>query len=369
VATGFDVVVIGAGIVGLACARECCLAGLRTAIVEAGEPGKSTTAAGMGHVVVMDDSPAQLALTKYSRAMWSSQAELMPAAEFEPRGTVWVAADEEEMAEVYARRRRYQLTDIEAEVLDVAALKASEPKLREGLAGGLLVKGDAICHPPAAAAFYLADAQRMGAELFLSQALTAARGRVTLANGSVLEADRILLAMGAECDLLPALPIRKRKGHLLITAPRPGFVHHQVVELGYLKSAHQQDADSVAFNVQPRPNGQIMIGASRQYGNEDPSIDEHIVAELMARAQSYMPELAGIEIVHRRTGFRAATPDKLPLIGPAQGLSDDPSLWLAAGFEGLGITCAPGAARLVVDGILGRESAIDRTPYLAARFG
>jgi D-hydroxyproline dehydrogenase subunit beta len=58
----------------------------------------------------------------------------------------------------------------------------------------------------------------------------------------------------------------------------------------------------------------------------------------------------------------------LPLVGPAAGLSDDPSLWLAAGFEGLGITCSPGAARLLVDSILGRESAIDRTPYLASRF-
>jgi glycine/D-amino acid oxidase-like deaminating enzyme len=367
--TGFDVVVIGAGIVGAACARECCVAGLRTAIVEAGEPGKATTSAGMGHVVAMDDSPAHLALTKYSRALWQSQSEMMPAAEFEPRGTVWVAADDDEMAEVHARQRRYQLTDIEVEVLDVAALRAAEPKLRDGLAGGLLVKGDAICHPPAAAAFYLADAQKMGAELFLMRALTAANGRVTLGDGSVLEADRIVLAVGAECDLLPALPIRKRKGHLLITAPRPGFVHHQVVELGYLKSAHREDADSVAFNVQPRPNGQIMIGASRQYGNEDPAIDEHIVAELMAKAWSYMPDLAGIEIVHRRTGFRAATPDKLPLIGPARGLAEDESLWLAAGFEGLGITCAPGAARLVVDAILERESAIDRTPYLAARFG
>ena len=368
-AKGFDVVVIGAGIVGSAVARECCLAGLRTAVVEAGETGAATTSAGMGHVVAMDDSPAQLALTKYSRGVWQEQSALMPAAEFEPRGTVWVAADEEEMAEVHARRARYQLADIATEVLDAAGLADAEPKLRPGLAGGLLVKGDGICYPPAAAAFYLADAQRLGAELILSRAVTAAQGRVTLADGSVLEADRIVLAVGTECDLLPSLPIRKRKGHLLITAPRPGFVHHQVVELGYLKSAHQEEGDSVAFNVQPRPNGQIMIGASRQYGNERPQVDEHIVFELRERAVSYMPELAEVEIVYGRVGFRAATPDKLPVIGPATGLSEDRSLWLAAGFEGLGITCAPGAARLVADGLIGRESKIDRTPYLAERFG
>jgi glycine/D-amino acid oxidase-like deaminating enzyme len=67
------------------------------------------------------------------------------------------------------------------------------------------------------------------------------------------------------------------------------------------------------------------------------------------------------------TGFRAATPDKLPLIGPAEGLSDDRTLWLAAGFDGLGITNAPAAARLLTDQILGRTSEINTTPYLPQR--
>jgi glycine/D-amino acid oxidase-like deaminating enzyme len=367
----FDVVIVGAGIVGSACARECALAGLKTAIVEGGEPGAATTSAGMGHVVAMDDSPAQLALTTYSRGVWQEQAAsvLPEKVQYQSRGTIWVAVDDEEMAEVHARLARYEAAGVEVELLGATRLAKEEPNLRDGLAGGLFVPGDGICHPPGAAAFYLADAQRMGAELFLSRAVSAAEGRVTLDDGTELQTPRIVLAVGVECDLLPALPIRKRKGHLAITVPRLGFVHHQLVELGYLKSAHLVDADSVAFNVQPRPNGQVMIGASRQYGNEDPGVDAHIVEQLLERAWSYMPALASSEIAYVRTGFRAATPDKLPLIGPAAGLSDDETLWLAAGFEGLGITCSAGAARLVVDGILGRESGIDCGPYLAARFG
>jgi glycine/D-amino acid oxidase-like deaminating enzyme len=364
----FDVIIVGAGIVGSACARECALAGLKTAIVEGAKPGAAATSAGMGHVVAMDDSPAQLALTAWSRGVWQAQA-LPASAEYQTRGTIWVAADDEEMAEVHKRLARYEAAEIGVELLGATGLAKAEPNLRGGLAGGLFVPGDGICHPPGAAAFYLADAQRLGASLYLSRAVSAAECRVVLADGTELTAPRIVLAVGVECDLLPALPIRKRKGHLAITAPRPGFLHHQLVELGYLKSAHKVDADSVAFNVQPRPNGQVMIGASRQYGNEDPGVDAHIVKQLLARAYSYMPELASSEIDLVRTGFRAATPDGLPLIGPAAGLSDDASLWLAVGFEGLGITCSAGAARLVVDGLLGRESPIDRGPYLAARFG
>src|SRR4051794_29294126 len=66
----FDVAVVGGGIVGAACAMSCAAAGLTVAVVEPGPIGGGATAAGMGHIVVMDDSPAQLALTHYSRALW-----------------------------------------------------------------------------------------------------------------------------------------------------------------------------------------------------------------------------------------------------------------------------------------------------------
>jgi len=139
------------------------------------------------------------------------------------------------------------------------------------------------------------------------------------------------------------------------------------VELGYLKSAHTIETDSVAFNIQPRRTGQLLIGSSRQYGDEDSRSDAGILTQMLERATSYMPELACISGLRIWTGFRAATPDKLPLIGPAQGLSDDHTLWVAAGFEGLGITNALGAARLLSDQMLGRESEIDPAPYLPQR--
>lgn len=366
----FDVIIIGSGIAGSACAMECAQQGLKVAIVEGDKPGAAATSAGMGHVVAMDDTPAHLALTTYSRSVWQEQAAtvLPPDASYQARGTIWVAVDDEEMVEVHTRLAKFEAAGIPVELLGANRLAKEEPNLRDGLAGALFVPGDAICHPPAAAAFYLAEARRVGAQFYASRAISAAAGKVRLANGSLLQGAKIVLAVGTECDLLPSLPIRKRKGHLVITAPRPGFLHHQLVELGYLKSAHKVESDSVAFNVQPRPNGQIMIGASRQFDNDDPGVDVHILHRLLARAYLYMPGLAEIEIETVRTGFRAATPDKLPLIGPATGISDDPSLWLAVGFEGLGITCSPGAAKLLVDSILGRVSIIDRTPYLASRF-
>jgi glycine/D-amino acid oxidase-like deaminating enzyme len=365
----YDVLIVGAGIVGCACARECAQAGLRVGLVEGNVPGGGATAAGMGHVVVMDDSPAQLDLTRYSRSLWQQLIPKLPdTVEYETRGTLWVAADEEEMVEVRAKRSTYAAAGVRAQILNEAEVAAEEPKLRPGLAGGLLVPDDGVIYPPAAADWLLERAVALGTTLLRgSNAVYAGKGTLRLTDGTTLHSERIVLATGTDCTLLPTLPIKKRKGHLLITDRYPDFLRHQLVELGYLKSAHAIETDSVAFNIQPRRTGQLLIGSSRQYGNEDAKSDTAILSQMLERAQSYMPELAQISGLRVWTGFRAATPDKLPLIGPAEGLSDNRSLWLAAGFEGLGITNAPAAGRLLTDQLLGRASEIDTTPYLPQR--
>jgi glycine/D-amino acid oxidase-like deaminating enzyme len=138
------------------------------------------------------------------------------------------------------------------------------------------------------------------------QAVSAKKGELRLADGTTLHGDSIVLATGTDCTLLPTLPIKKRKGHLLITDRYPGFLGHQLVELGYLKSAHAIEADSVAFNIQPRRTGQLLIGSSRQYSNDDTRSETAILSRMLERAQSYMPELAQLSGLRVWTGFRAA---------------------------------------------------------------
>lgn len=361
----FDVMILGAGIIGCACARECAQAGLRVAIVEPGVIGGGATAAGMGHLVVMDDSPAQLALTSYSRSIWKELVPQLPAsAEYEAAGTVWVAADAEEMDEVHAKKKIYATAAVESIVLDAHDLAIAEPNLRPGLAGGLLVPDDAVIYPPTAAAFFLDEAKRAGATLLQGHAaVSAGNGSVRLGNGEQYSVSKIVLATGADTALIPSFKIQKRKGHLLITDRYPGFIRHQLVELGYLKSAHKLTEDSVAFNIQPRQTGQLLIGSSRQFGSESSAIEDSMLRRMLDRACEYMPALAKVSGIRAWTGFRASTSDKLPLIGP----TEDSTIFLAAGFEGLGITNAPGAARLVLDHLLGRPSAINPSPYLPDR--
>lgn len=362
----YDVVVVGAGIVGAACADEFARHGMRVAVVERDVIGSGATAAGMGHIVVMDDSDAQFALTRYSQQLWQAlRPELPDDVEYERCGTIWVAADEEEMTEVRRKLEYYRERSVPADVIDAATLRKLEPNLRDGMAGGLLVSEDAVLYPPCAARFLIERAQKNGAVLQMGSVEQIGSRCVRLSDGRELRSEKIVNASGAwAAELMPTVEIKKRKGHLVITDRYPGFLRHQLVELGYLKSAHSATADSVAFNVQPRRTGQILIGSSRQYGAEHKEVDHDMLRRMLQRAQQYMPGLGSLSAVRTWTGFRAATPDKLPLIGP---WPEDESLFLATGHEGLGITTSLGTAKLLADQIVGTNPQIAIQPYLPSR--
>jgi D-hydroxyproline dehydrogenase subunit beta len=363
----YDVVIIGAGIVGSACAAECANEGLTVAIVEAGIIGGGATAAGMGHLTVMDDSEAQFALTRYSQQLWDQMSDALPReVEHDSCGTIWVAVDDEEMAEVRHKEKFYAERGVKTEVLDAQSLAEAEPNLRPGLVGGLRVPGDSVIYPPCAAQYFVDQATAKGAALFLGMAVDKIEtGGIRLRDGSLISAGLVVNSAGSASPALTrGLEVKKRKGHLVITDRYPSFVRHQLVELGYLKSAHSMTSESVAFNVQPRKTGQLLIGSSRQFGVDDSHVENAIVTRMLERAVEYLPGLGKLSSLRAWTGFRAATPDKLPLIGPHM---ENERLYLATGHEGLGITTSLATAKLLVDQIMNRDSAIPVTPYLPTR--
>ena len=271
-----DVIIVGAGIVGASCARSLAREGIRVTIVDATTIGDGATAAGMGHVTVMEDNPAQLALTAYSTRLWQELAPTLPAdCQFDPCGTLWVAADEEEMAAAREKEQTLRAHGVAAELLDARQLAEAEPQLRPGLAGGLLMPGDLVVYPPCVARWLIDRAREQRAEVRLGCKVISLGGDyVQLADGTRLTAGTVVNAAGAAVpQLVPGVPIRPRKGHLAITERYAGFLHHEVIELGYIKSAAGNAAESVAMNVQPRRTGQVLIGSSRQFSSESSGIE------------------------------------------------------------------------------------------------
>ncbi|MFN3985561.1 MAG: NAD(P)/FAD-dependent oxidoreductase [Rhodocyclaceae bacterium] len=363
-AHGYDAIVVGGGIVGAACAEALARRALSVLVLDARLGG--ATAAGMGHLVTLDDNDAELALTRHSIARWREwSAELDGDCAFRGNGTLWVAANDAELAAAEAKCARLQALGEAAEMLDARALAEAEPALRPGLAGALSLSGDGIVYPPNVVRWLLGRHPRRLTERIARVVEIDGRG-VVLADGERLAAGIVVLANGIEAaSLCPELPIQPKKGHLAITDRYPGLLTHTVTELGYLSSVHQSDGPSVAFNVQPRPTGQLFIGTSRQFGSRDLAVDGPVLARMLAHASSFLPVLAELNIIRCWTGLRAASPDSLPLIGRHPGRN---GLWLAVGHEGLGVTAAPATAELLMAAIFDEPPPIPSLPYAPERF-
>lgn len=360
----YDLIIAGAGIVGACCALEASAAGLRVAIVEPGAPGGASTAAGMGHLVVMDDDPAEFALSRWSLELWKDLVD-MDDAGYARCGTLWVATDADELPLLAAKAARLGAAGVAAECLDARALHALEPALSPDLPGGLRVASDGVVYPPRLARAFVQRSCERGATLHVGRRVAALEAQgVRLDDGTRL-AGPVLVACGcATPTLLPELPIRARKGHLVITDRYPSLLRHEVLEIGYAASAHGDADSSVAFNAQPRPSGQILLGSSREYGAIDSEVSAPMLARMLERSFRFIPALRALKAIRAWAGFRPATPDGLPWIGAVPGRKD---VWVAAGHEGLGVTTATGSARLLVDLLLGRTPAIDPLPFSPAR--
>lgn len=361
-----EAIVIGAGIVGAACAASLARDGLSVTVLDSGFAAGGTTAAGMGHLVVMDDSPEQLALTAFSRRLWADVApELGTRAEFDPCGTLWIAEDEGQLEAVEAKKMLYARAGIASEIVDARQLTEAEPHLRRGLVGALFVPSDGVLYPPGAAVRLLELAQGNGVQLREHSRVRAIAANTVHLDSETLHAEIIVNAAGASAgQLTPELPIVPRKGHLAITDRYPGFCRHQLVELGYLVSAHVMTNESVAFNVQPRKTGQVLIGSSRELVGWREGVNPPVLGRMLARAAQFMPELPRLSVIRCWTGFRPAVPDKLPLIGRWDPI---PGLWIAAGHEGLGITASMGTGQMLADLIAGRQPAVDPVPFSPMR--
>ncbi|MCC8400708.1 FAD-binding oxidoreductase [Paraburkholderia sp. MMS20-SJTN17] len=373
-----DALIVGAGIVGAACAAELATLGMRVDVLDAERIGGGATAAGMGHIVVMNDSPAEFALSRYSRGLWLELApQLRTRDAFARCGTLWVASDDEEWQAARAMHVAFGAQGVAAQLLDVAELRDCEPALAESMTGGLRVEHDSIVYAPTAAEWLLTQsphAARIRVRLGAPVASIGAGG-VTLASGERIGAAHVIVANGlGAAQLLPSLPLRPKKGHLLITDRYPGLIRHQLLELGYIKSAHHASGTSVAFNAQPRPTGQLLIGSSRQFETTDPAVEMPVLARMLQRAAHYLPALPALSGIRAWTGFRAASPDGLPLIGPAGEFAADAAsgsasrVWLAVGHEGLGVTTSLATAKLLAAQIAGQAAPIPLEPYLPVRF-
>jgi glycine/D-amino acid oxidase-like deaminating enzyme/bacterioferritin-associated ferredoxin len=372
------VVVVGGGIVGWAAALELAERGARVTVLERDLAGAGTSSRGEGNLLVSDKTiPAEAALALDSLRRWAAFAERSPEPfELDPKGGVITAWTDGQLALLQRQAAAQAALGITAEVLDGAALRTAEPHLSPALVGGLRYAQDAQVMPIQAvralrgAALAAGARERVGAEV-----VGAAGGRsagVRLRDGTEVRGDVVVLAAGPWSGevarrLGGRAAVAPRRGLLLVTERlAPGTVRHKVYDGRYVEAVASDDAAAqVAPVVESTRAGTVLIGSTRERVGWDAALPWDLVGALSRDAVALFPGLAATAVIRTYQGFRPATPDHLPLIGPD---AEVPWLVHCSGHEGAGIGLATGSAALLADAVLdGRvDPAFDpRRPALA----
>ncbi|MET9069483.1 NAD(P)/FAD-dependent oxidoreductase [Streptosporangium sandarakinum] len=373
-----DVVVIGAGVVGAACAHYAARAGLDVVVLDRGPVAGGTTGAGEGNVLVSDKEPGpELDLAVLSAGLWRELAGL-GGFEYEPKGGLVVAEDDEVLAALTALAAGQ---GVEHTVVEAGRLTDYEPHLAPGFAGGVFYPQDAQVQPMLAAATLLREGARGagGGTLSLRTGVTVTGflrdgERVTgvrtdrgdIPAGAVVNAAG---TWGGEVAALAGvhLPILPRRGFILVTEPLDEpLVLHKVYTAAYVTNVASDSAGlETSAVVEGTPSGPVLIGASRERVGFDRTVSIPVLERLARQAVELFPALAARRVIRAYCGFRPYCPDHLPVIGEDPRA---PGLYHACGHEGAGIGLAPATGRLIAQALTGARPGLDLGPFRPDRF-
>lgn len=381
-----DVVVVGGGIVGAACAEMLSRHFPRVLLVERSGLASGTSSAcqsGVGHGVFADDYDLSLdraAIDAY-RAFVADGADVS----YERTRALLVCGHAEEAA-VKARLPHLTALGLDCEWLGDSDLIEAEPQLAAGYAGAARLN-DMGQVSPMRMVLELArraadrgssirtDTKVIGFELEKGRLMGVRTGKGHIATPrAVIAAGVWSRAVSALAGL--SLPVWPLKGHVLVTEPLRGLLRHYLTEAEYeVAAASFAESDMtangpvpgaarVATVLQPLPSGQILIGSSREFA-DDREVDRSRLAQLARRAARMVPRLAQARIIRTYAGLRPWTPDGRPLIGPTREVE---GLMFATGHAGEGNTRALITARLIADLLTGAAPPVDPTPLSPDRF-
>ncbi len=366
-----EVIVIGAGAIGVAIGWRCAQRGLRTLVLDAHEPAHGATgvAAGMLAPVTETDfgEEALTALNLAGAARWPRFADELACASgsscgYRETGTLSVAVDRDEAEQLHRLHDHQRSLGLEARWLAPRECRRIEPGLAPGIAGGVLAAHDHQVAPRALVGALTRALGAAGGELRTGARVTRASfdgpATVELAGGERLAARTVVVAAGAQSGALelPAgarIPVRPVKGQILRLRARPP------VTVPATRVIRTTEVYAV-----PREDGRLVVGATVEEKGWDRSVTAGGVLELLRRAYEVLPGVAELELVESAAGLRPGTPDNGPIVGEGAA----PGLVWATGHWRNGILLAPLTADAVAGALCGAPLPPELAPFSPARF-
>ena len=369
-----DVLVVGAGIVGAACAYSLAAAGLSVVVVDRAAVAAGTTGSGEGNVLVSDKAPGpELDLQLRSTELWRRYAHELARGSFEleAKGGLTVSSTPEQQEALSGLGRGQAGAGVDVRPVSPGDLADLEPHLVPDLSGGAFYPQDLQVQPMRAAAQLLAAARQRGATLQLATEVLGATRAGSRLTGVVTTQGRMSAgwvvnaagtwAQGLSESLGAPVPVLPRRGLILVTEPLPPIIRHKVYSADYVANVASSSASlQTSTVIEGTLSGPVLIGSSRERVGYDRSLSVPVLRQMAREATRLFPVLARVHAIRAYAGFRPYSPDHLPVIGLDPRVE---GLVHACGHEGAGIGLAPATGLLIRQIVTGGSADLDLAPY------
>jgi glycine oxidase len=357
-----DVLVIGGGVIGLAIGWRAAQQGLQVVIADP-EPGQGATHAAAGMLTPIAEAAyaereifalGQDSLRRYPRFVADLEHSTGRPSGFRQSGTLQVAYDSDDLAELAETRRLQESFGVQLQQLSGRECRDAEPMLDPSVRGGLLATEDGSVDPRLLATALRAGAEQAGARLVRQRVteVICTAGRASggrLADGSVALARWIVLAAGWQSAGMPGLPagiappVRPVKGQIIRLRTTAAMTAAGLPP-GLLRRTVRGIVRGSGVYLVPRESGELVVGATQEELGPDTAVTAGGMWQLLRDARALVPGITELEFADAVAGLRPGTPDNAPIIG----LSELPGLVLATGHFRAGVLLAPVTADTVV---------------------
>ncbi|PQM33504.1 uncharacterized protein Pyn_05209 [Prunus yedoensis var. nudiflora] len=392
----FDVLIIGAGIIGLTIARQFLIGSdLSVAVIDKSVPCSGATGAGQGYIWMAHKTPGSdlWDFGLRSQRLWEDLAESLSEQGLDPlqllgwkkTGSLLVGRTPEESDMLKGRVKLLCEAGLRAEYLSAIDLLVKEPELMvDKDTGAAFLPDDCQLNARRAVEFLEKGNRHYSskgryAEFYNDRVISLLRSG---GSGEVEAIKTSRNILHTESEVVLDVPVKPRKGHLLVLENLNSFqLNHGLMEVGYVDHQtaiplpnistsglldHDGQTLSVSMTATMDTAGNIVLGSSRQFAGFCTELEESIISCIWDRAGEFFPKLREKSLSdfsksrEVRVGLRPYMPDGKPVIGPVPGLAN---VFLATGHEGGGLSMALGTAEMLADMVIGNPEKVNSAPF------
>ncbi|MCM3399967.1 FAD-binding oxidoreductase [Oceanobacillus profundus] len=380
-----DIVVIGGGIIGAAIAYYGAKAGLEITVLEKNELASGTSSRCDGNILAIDKDPgfdSQMSL-KSQQLVHELSKDLEQPFEYRNPGSILVCENDEEMEAAHKWVQQQKDAGLDFRMLDRSDLKNESKYFADDLFGGLECKTDSTVNPYMLTFSMFHRAQELGAMVHIRTKVTnvaknpSGQFAIETTNGT-FTANKVVNACGVWAPFIGemlevTIPIKPRKGQLIVASRQQPVGLRKVMEFGYLisKFGGERQVDEltekygVALVFEPTESQNFLIGSSREFNGFDTTVNHEVTKYIARRAVRFYPKIADMTVIRTYAGLRPWTEDHLPIVSHVEEV---PGFYIAAGHEGDGISLAAVTGKLIEEMLSEKQTCIPVQPLRHDRF-